>query len=81
MREYRVIDAWKHRGKNAGNGSISSGGTVATNRHLSLLYYLKEVRCAYIFLCRPGYIYIACQKMLPMHVTLKGGVSCWENKV
>ena len=28
MREYRVIDAWKPRGKNAGNGSISSGGTV-----------------------------------------------------
>ena len=28
MREYRIIDAWKLRGKNAGNGSISSGGTV-----------------------------------------------------
>ena len=29
MREYRVIDAWKPRDKSAGNGSISSGGTVA----------------------------------------------------
>ena len=28
MREYRVIDAWRPRGKNAGNGSILSGGTV-----------------------------------------------------
>ena len=28
MREYRVIDAWRPRGKNAANGSILSGGTV-----------------------------------------------------
>ena len=29
MREYRVNDAWRPRGKNAANGSILSGGTVA----------------------------------------------------
>ena len=34
MREYRVIDAWKPRGKNAGNGSISSGGTVNRTEEL-----------------------------------------------
>ena len=28
MREYRVIDAWRPRSKNAANGSILSGGTV-----------------------------------------------------
>ena len=28
MREYRVNDAWRPRGKNAANGSILSGGTV-----------------------------------------------------
>ena len=28
MWEYRVIDAWRPRGKNAANGSILSGGTV-----------------------------------------------------
>ena len=39
MREYRVIDAWKPRGKNAGNGSISSGGTVDVGER-SLLPWL-----------------------------------------
>ena len=28
MLEYRIIDGWKPRGGNEGNGSISSGGTV-----------------------------------------------------
>ena len=43
MREYRVIDAWRPRGKDAANGSILSGSTVGENVDFMLTPVSKDV--------------------------------------